>query len=27
MLGWEPRVSFAEGIEQLVRAARGDKAQ
>ena len=26
-LGWEPRVSFAEGIEQLVRAARGDKAQ
>jgi nucleoside-diphosphate-sugar epimerase len=27
MLGWEPRVGFAEGIAQLVRAARGDKAQ
>jgi GDP-4-dehydro-6-deoxy-D-mannose reductase len=27
LLGWEPRVSFAEGIAQLVRAARGDKAQ
>jgi len=27
LLGGEPRVSFAEGIAQLVRAARGDKAQ